>query len=891
MSADTQAAEPAEPVDGEPFKTALITRWGREVTPENAWRAYPRPQLARENWQNLNGRWECAITSIERQDAPEDWPHQILVPFALESRLGGVQRLLAPEEALWYRRSFELEPAAGMRTLLHFEAVDYQCQVWINGKPVGTHRGGNTPFSFDVTGAVRPGANEVLVRVEDATEAWQLRGKQVLKPKGIWYTRISGIWQTVWLEQVPGTFVQDLHIDTDAATGAIRVAAKVHGDAATTALRVKVKDDDEAVATSDGPVDGLSITVPNAKLWTPDTPHLYTLEIELLDGAGAVLDHIASYAGIRTVGKVRDEAGHLRFTLNGETIFHWGPLDQGWWPDGLLTPPSDAAMQYDIEYLKSAGFNMIRKHIKVEPRRYYYHCDRLGMMIWQDQPSAGHGPAWKHMSPEPVDADWPDEHHQQYLLELESMIDTLENSPAVVVWVPFNEAWGQHRSVDVGAWVAKRDPSRLVNIASGGNFFPVGDIADNHAYPEPTFPFNPERFAEFIKVVGEFGGHGFPVEGHLWDPAQRNWGYGKLPESEEEYKARYRNSIKRLNALRHRGIAAGVYTQTTDVEIEINGLLTYDREVAKIPAEELAALHRELLPGLAGDTPSRTYSNPIIEAIGPADPHVIRHEGVYYLYPTDTGASYDVYTSPDLVEWEKKGPCFEDARGGLWAPDVFHHASGDGRFYLYYTIGSGPMHIKEIGVAVSDSPLGPFQDVRVLVEKAIDAHLFEDDDGMLYLYYVDVSKPNNIRVQPMKTPTKKRGESTPVIAPEASWECAHGSVAEGPWMLKHDGVYYLMYSGSGADGPDYAIGYATSKSPLGPFEKYAGNPIAKRGEGVFGPGHHSVVEGPAGDLWMVYHQKADTEIDWKRFLAIDPLWFEDGVIHTRTTRGTPQPAP
>jgi beta-galactosidase len=276
-------------------------------------------------------------------------------------------------------------------------------------------------------------------------------------------------------------------------------------------------------------------------------------------------------------------------------IFHWGTLDQGWWPDGLLTPPSDAAMLYDIEVLKEMGFNMIRKHIKVEPRRYYYHCDRLGMLVWQDQVSGGENPPWTRLEPNPIDATWADADHQQYLKELEAMVSTLENAACIAVWVPFNEAWGQHRSMEVGHWMAQRDPSRSVNIASGGNFWPVGDIADEHWYPNPRFPLDDRRFVDFVKVVGEFGGHGWPVEGHLWDADRGNWGYGGLPKTVEEYKARYVESLRLLRELKQRGIAAGVYTQTTDVEEEINGLMTYDRKVIKIPVEELRALHAELL--------------------------------------------------------------------------------------------------------------------------------------------------------------------------------------------------------------------------------------------------------------------------------------------------------
>ncbi len=287
---------------------------------------------------------------------------------------------------------------------------------------------------------------------------------------------------------------------------------------------------------------------------------------------------------------------------------------------------------------------------------------------------------------------------------------------------------------------------------------------------------------------------------------------------------------------------------------------------------------------------AKTYRNPIIDRIGPADPHVIRHDGKYYMYPTTDGRGYDVFVSTNLVHWEQKPKCFTDPRGGAWAPDVFHHKKGDGRFYLYYTLNR-PGGGKQIGVAVAEGPLGPFTDRTNLVDSAIDAHLFQDDDGALYLYYVQL--PGfRITVQPMADPLTKRGEPKEVIRPTVDWERKKGAVTEGPWMLKHKGLYYLMYSGSGADGPDYAIGYATAKSPLGPFAKYSGNPIAKRGNGVFGPGHHSVVTGPDGKLWMVYHQQNSEEIGWKRFLAIDPLWFdEQGVIHAKSTRGTDEPAP
>ncbi len=576
-----------------PFQSELITRWGAEVTDENAWTEYPRPQLARDDWQNLNGDWDYAITPREQKEVPSDWAGKILVPYCLESKLGGVGRLLDATEALWYRRTFRTSPANGRKTMLNFEAVDYRCEVFVNGRSVGSHQGGHTPFSFDVSAVIRDGDNDVVVRVEDATEGWQLRGKQVLNARGIWYTQVSGIWQTVWLEHVAASYIEDLTITTDAERGTITVKPDIVGSKSRGNVLVVVKDGDQAVGEARGQGE-LTIAIRDARLWSPTSPHLYNLEVTLLDADGAVVDQVRSYAGIRSVGKKRDRDGHLRFTLNGEEIFHWGPLDQGWWPDGLLTPPSDEAMAFDIQWLKKAGFNMIRKHIKVEPRRYYYHCDRLGMMVWQDQVSAGNNPPWTRLKLNPEDANWPDTEHDQFMLELERMIDTLESHPSIVVWVPFNEAWGQHRTVKVGKWTVERDPRRLVNVASGGNFWPVGDVVDHHSYPHPEFPFDQDRYGAFIKVMGEFGGHGYPVKDHLWDADRRNWGYGGLPQNKAEYKQRYVTSLQKLKELRAQGIAAGIYTQTTDVEGEVNGLMTYDRKVIKIPAEELAKLHETL---------------------------------------------------------------------------------------------------------------------------------------------------------------------------------------------------------------------------------------------------------------------------------------------------------
>ena len=568
---------------------AMLTRWGKQVTPQNAWQEYPRPDFRREqHWKNLNGLWDYAINNSP--DPPTSYDGKILVPFAIESALSGVGRLLEPDETLWYRRDVEHQTPAGRRTLLHFEAVDYDCTVFVNGTEVGRHVGSSDTFHFDITDALKGGTNELAVKVIDKTAPEQTLGKQTLKPRGIYYTRVSGIWQTVWIEDVPERHIAMVKMKPRIGEGTLRVLPTLNGKPIDgERLRVTVRDDEGFEGVADA---ALSVRIPDAKLWTPESPNLYDITMELLDGSGRVVDTVESYAAMREVGMLRGPAGHIRITLNGKVVFHYGPLDQGWWPDGLLTPPSDEAMRFDVDYLKKAGFNMIRKHIKVEPRRFYAYCDRIGMMVWQDMPSTGGRPFWSKLAPHPVEDEWPKARHEQFMSELRAMVSQLRNYPSIVMWVPFNERWGQHETVQVSRTMENLDVTRLVNIASGGNFFPSGDVADRHNYPEPMFPFEDRRLNDYVKVVGEFGGHGFVVRGHQWNPEMRNWGYGGLPETRAEYKERYKKSFATLMDLRRRGVAAGVYTQTTDVEGEVNGLMTYDREVLKLSAEELAEIHQ-----------------------------------------------------------------------------------------------------------------------------------------------------------------------------------------------------------------------------------------------------------------------------------------------------------
>ena len=598
-----------------PVKDTMLTRWGQAVTPDNAWREYPRPQLVRASWSNLNGLWDFALTSRSDRE-PEQWKHSILVPFAVETPLSGIGRRVNDDQAMWYRRTFtaEAEEISGRRTLLHFEGVDYACQVWLNDQQVGSHRGGNLPFSFEISDALVAGSNVLKLRVIDDTDAndrYQLRGKQKVENSGIWYTPSSGIWQTVWLEQAPQTFIRDLRITAE-MDGRLSVEVTVEG-ADAHSVAVKVTRDGQGVIEGHGEGGRVTLTIPEVDVWSPDSPSLYDLKVSIADQQGQVLDIVESYAGFRTVGREKDADGHWRFTLNGEVIFHWGPLDQGWWPDGFLNPPADEAIVFEMNFLRAAGFNMIRKHKKVEPRRYYYHADQLGLLVWQDHVSGGAGPNewpkwkklradlpdyetdnpnwWRPTDGDALDADWPDWAHEQSMAELKTMIDSLHDHPCVVVWTTFNERWGQHRSREVGQWVLDYDSTRHLNIASGGNFFPIGHIADEHNYPHPRYPFELSVYDDYIKVMGEFGGHGWLVEGHQWDPEKKNWGYGGLPQSIEEYRERYVASISLLADLKSKGVAAGVYTQTSDVEGEINGLMTYDREVFKLSPEELAAIH------------------------------------------------------------------------------------------------------------------------------------------------------------------------------------------------------------------------------------------------------------------------------------------------------------
>ncbi len=556
----------------------LRTKWAAEVTADRALPEYPRPQMVRPRWQNLNGLWDYAVVDASAAQ-PQTFDGRILVPFAIESQLSGVMKPVTDKQRLWYRRTFRAPALNGGRLLLHFGAVDWEANVSVNGKPVGTHKGGYDPFSFDVTDALKPsGDQELVVSVWDPTDrGTQPRGKQVLEPKSIWYTAVTGIWQTVWIEPVPAVSIASLRIVPDAAAGTITVrvdASPARGG--TARAQITVRDGTQVVATSETPVGAPAVLrIPAPKLWSPDNPFLYDLRVRLGQ------DEVQSYAGLRTVTVQRDAAGVNRLFLNGKPLFQYGLLDQGWWPDGLYTAPTDAALASDIETSKKLGFNLIRKHVKVEPARWYYHCDRLGMLVWQDMPS---GP------------DKTVENKDVFMPELEHVIDALINVPSIVMWVPFNEGWGQHQSEMYTTWLKEHDPSRLVNHASGWTDKGVSDVSDVHSYPGPAMPLLEDKR---VAVLGEFGGLGLPLEGHTWID-KGNWGYRSYKTQEDLGKA-YRDLQYQLRILAGEGLSAAIYTQTTDVEIEVNGIMTYDRAVVKLPPDARDLHARLASPPLVRD--------------------------------------------------------------------------------------------------------------------------------------------------------------------------------------------------------------------------------------------------------------------------------------------------
>ena len=604
----------------QPVGKEIKTSWAAEVTPENVHQEYPRPQMVRQTWQNLNGLWDYAITSVEETSFTSEG--KILVPFAVESSLSGVGRRITKENSLWYERTFTVPGKwKGQEILLHFGGVDWKSEVYVNGQLVGEHKGGYDPFYYNITPYLKKSGKQTLtVKVFDATDnSFQPRGKQCILNNSIWYTPVSGIWQTVWLEPVNKTHIRNYYPVSDLSKSELTVqvdAIAEEGDVVKVtllegAVGYNPETPSQNVLTEAIVTDGVAtLEVAEMKTWSPDSPYLYGLRISIVRN-GKVIDSVDGYTAMRSIEAKRDGSlnKYKRMALNGENLFQYGPLDQGWWPDGLYTAPCDEALKFDVVKLKEMGFNMIRKHIKVEPARWYYWCDVLGMMVWQDMPSIGDYARRQIATRDPeiqkatrnvwsqdsllkgTECDIPEEWKENFYTEWKNIMMFLRGFQCIVSWVPFNEGWGQFDTEAVVKFTKDVDPTRLVNEASGGNYYLKGDILDVHHYPQPAMNVFE---SQFVNIIGEYGGIGYPIIGHTWE-MDRKWGYGQNKSSSEELMKQYEEYAEMLKDFIKVGCAAAVYTQTSDVEGEVNGLMTYDREIIKVDIPRIYEINRSVI--------------------------------------------------------------------------------------------------------------------------------------------------------------------------------------------------------------------------------------------------------------------------------------------------------
>jgi len=570
------------PITGwQPAENAIMTRWSSEVNPLAPWPEYPRPQMVRNDWKNLNGLWDYAITEKDA-GKPKKWQGRILVPYPVESALSGVKTKMTDSLAIWYQTTFAIPSDwKEKQIMLNFEASDWESTVWIDGEIAGIHRGGYDPFRINITDLLAKRRNHTItVKVWDPTDKGsQPRGKQVARPGGIWYTSSTGIWQTVWLEPVSDISIADLEITPDIDRNILYVTVRDNPVEIDTSLKaeITVMKEGTVIVKSIGSTNKIiSLGIKDVVLWSPENPFLYDLDIKLIKD-NEVIDEVSSYAGIRKISVGKAEDGYTRILLNNHFVKQSGTLDQGFWPDGIYTPPTEEAMKYDIVALKEMGFNMLRKHVKVESRRYYYLTDKLGILVWQDMPSAEGF----------ISGDMPDiqksvKDSSQFVFELKRLIDTRYNNPSIIMWVIFNEGWGQFKTAEITMLASAFDTTRLINSASGWTDRGTGDVCDIHNYPEPVAPKAEEERAI---VLGEFGGLGLPVNGHTWE--KKNWGYRNMSDS-LQLLSRFTDFYSTVRDLvKNDGLSATIYTQTTDVETETNGLLTYDRAVNKMGSENV----------------------------------------------------------------------------------------------------------------------------------------------------------------------------------------------------------------------------------------------------------------------------------------------------------------
>lgn len=883
-----------------PVGDKIKTEWAEKLDPSHVLPEYPRPIMERKDWMNLNGLWKYAIVH-KGNPVPSKFDGEILVPFAIESSLSGVGKRLGPNNDLIYQRTFTVNPSwNGKNILLHFGAVDWKAEVFVNDVKVGTHTGGYTPFSFDITPVIQKGNNKLVVRVWDGTDnGYQPRGKQDSHPQGIWYTPVSGIWQTVWLEPVTPKHIENLRITPDIDARKLVVEPVVANAQLADMVVVQVYDGSQLVASGKSiNAQAVEITMPeDFKLWSPDSPFLYDLKVQLLNQGKFTIDQVQSYAAMRKYSIGRDEKGIMRLQLNNKAIFQFGPLDQGWWPDGLYTAPTDEALKYDLVKTKDFGFNMVRKHVKVEPARWYTHCDRLGLIVWQDMPSGDKNPEWQnHKYFDGTEFTRSEESEANYRKEWGEIMDALYSYPCIGTWVPFNEAWGQFKTKEIAEWTKKKDPTRLVNPASGGNFYTCGDMLDLHNYPHPEmYLYDAQR----PTVLGEYGGIGMPVKDHLWD-TQKNWGYVSFDEQKavtDEY-VKYAQELKDLIA---KGFSAGVYTQTTDVEQEVNGLMTYDRKVIKLDEARVHAINSALTHSL------ETSGNPVFPGWY-ADPEGTVYGNQYWIFPTlsllwgadaekyaadvdrktiagnpdyNLQTHLDAFSSPDLVHWTKHPEVLHkrDVKWldfACWAPAVIQANS---KYYLFF--GGNDVHDGEvggIGVAVADKPEGPYKDalgkplIPNIVNGAqpIDQFVFRDDDGSYYMYYGGWQHCNMVKLSPdlLSLVPFPDGSMYKEITPE--------NYVEGPFMLKRNGKYYFMWSEGGWGGPNYSVAYAIADSPFGPFKRI-GKILQQDKNVAVGAGHHSVIQVPGKDeYYIVYHRRPLDRVGAsERQVCIDKMEFDE----------------
>jgi len=578
----------------------LATQWAEKINKRSPLCEYPRPQMIRDNWQSLNGIWDYAVTK-KQTSCPENMDGIIVVPYAIESNLSSVCRKFTPDEKLHYKRQFTVNNIKpGSRVLLHFEAVDWKCEVFVNNNQVGTHTGGYIPFSIDITDSILIGDNNLIVSVTDPTDSnWQQRGKQVLEPTTIWYTATSGIWQTVWLEIVPENHIESLKTTPNLTESSVQIIAFTDYSSN---VNIKILNENKTITEINGKTNiANTISIPSPHLWSPDDPFLYQLEIT------TETDSVKSYFGMRSISLKMDKTGRNMMLLNETSIFLNGPLDQGYWPESGMTPPCDEAMVFDLQSMKNLGFNMIRKHIKVESRRWYYHADRLGLLVVQDMPNGGKGivdhvgALVKTIFGNAPKDDNPTSYHfadrssivsrQNFESELDEMIIHLRNHPSIVIWCPFNESWGQFDSWRIYKHVKSIDPTRLVDHVSGWHDQGCGDFLSVHTYKSKlTAPSANDRRAYFIT---EYGGYNYIDKDHLW-------------RDDDEYGYKYFSTAKKLNRayeslitdqvipLIDKGLCGVIYTQLSDVEIETNGIFTYDRKVLKFDSEKTKALNNEI---------------------------------------------------------------------------------------------------------------------------------------------------------------------------------------------------------------------------------------------------------------------------------------------------------